>query len=340
MSGPGEDTPTLEPAEDQALRTSLRVNPLSPEAMARIRAATEAEWRAKFRPRPARLRSRLRIAVAAAVIVTGMCAAFILLAGRGVETGEQVARLVGSESPGVFVIHTLMHDSRLAEGAMLRAGQTYEVDGQALVELVGGGNLRVAAGSRFEVLAMDDVRLERGELYVDIPVGTHANAAFIARTSAGEFRHVGTQFALAVKRDETRLSVREGSVHWLAAGGESTVRAGTEIVFNIDNKSTERLISPSDPAWDWIARTTPNFEIENRPLGEFLTWVARESGRKLVLVDDRARARAAAIRMHGSVRGLTPMQALSAVMATTELRFDLPDGQIRVSFAGDPATHR
>jgi hypothetical protein len=29
------------------------------------------------------------------------------------------------------------------------------------------------------------------------------------------------------------------------------------------------------------------------------------------------------------------MQALSAVMAATELRYDLPAGQVRVSFAGE-----
>jgi ferric-dicitrate binding protein FerR (iron transport regulator) len=146
---------------------------------------------------------------------------------------------------------------------------------------------------------------------------------------------VGTQFALAVNRDETRLRVREGSVHWLAAGAESTVEAGTEVVFNADQKKAERRISTSAADWDWAAHITPDFEIENRPLGDFLNWVARESGRKLILVDDQARTQAATIRMHGSVRGLTPMQALSAVMATTELRFDLPEGQIRVSFGGD-----
>jgi ferric-dicitrate binding protein FerR (iron transport regulator) len=337
VSGPGNDSPA-EPAEELALRTSLRVTTLSPEAMARIRKATEAEWRANVRPRRIWARTPLRIAMAAALLVIAVGTIFVLVAERGVEPGGQVARLIRSESPGVFEVHTLLHDSRLEEGATLRAGQIYEVDGQALVELVGGGNLRIAAGSEFEVLALDDVRLEHGELYVDIPSGTHANAAFIARTSAGEFRHVGTQFALAVKRDETRLRVREGSVHWLAASGESTVGAGTEVIFNSDTQSAQRPISPSDPGWDWTARSTPDFEIENRPLGEFLTWVARESGRKLILVDDRARTRAAAIRMHGSVRGLTPMQALSAVMATTELRFDLPDGQIRVSFAGDTTT--
>jgi ferric-dicitrate binding protein FerR (iron transport regulator) len=129
--------------------------------------------------------------------------------------------------------------------------------------------------------------------------------------------------------------VREGSVHWLGDGAESTVRAGTEVVFVNGTKTVERPIDTSGKEWDWTAAITPDFEIDNRRLGEFLEWVARESGRKLVLADDLARRKVATIRMHGSVHGLTPMQALSAVMAATELRFDLPEGQIRVSTAGE-----
>jgi ferric-dicitrate binding protein FerR (iron transport regulator) len=301
--------------------------------MARIRAATEAAWRASLPQRASQ--RRWRAAVAVAVLVVSAASLYLWGPGRSDVGGEPVARLVHFESPGVVEERALGRDSVLAEGATLRNGQDYEVHGQSLIELTGGGSLRAAAGSEFEVLAEDDVRLVRGELYVDIPRGSHANASFVVRTIAGEFRHVGTQFALAVNRDETRLRVREGSVHWKAAGAESTVQAGIEIIINADTKTAERPISTSGNEWDWTTRTTPDFEIENRPLGEFLDWVARESGRKLVLADEQARVQAATIRMHGSVHGLTPLQALSAVMAATGLRFDLPDGQIRVSFAGD-----
>jgi len=37
------------------------------------------------------------------------------------------------------------------------------------------------------------------------------------------------------------------------------------------------------------------------------------------------------IRMHGSVRNLTPEEALSSVMAATSLSFQLSEGVIRVS---------
>ncbi|HEY7641278.1 MAG TPA: FecR domain-containing protein [Steroidobacteraceae bacterium] len=324
--------------EERALRTGFEVSPLSPEAMSRIRAATEAEWRANIERAPRRW---LRYAAAASFLVVAVLGGWYALGpGDRPEHGELAARLVRFEAPGVVEEHLLRAGTALNEGSVLRSGRSYEVSGQALIDLEGGGNLRLAPGSEIEILAKDDVRLEKGEMYVDIPAETAASSAFIARTTAGEFHHVGTQFALAVIQSGTRLRVREGSVHWLVAGGESTVKAGTEVVFTNGVKAAERPLAPSAKEWDWTAQTTPDFEIDNRPLEEFLKWVARESGRRLVLADDQARKQAATIRMHGSVHGLTPMQALSAVMATTELRYDLPDGQIRVSFASETPPRR
>lgn len=331
MSDPGTK-------DDLALRDGLRVAPLSADAMARIRAAVEAEWCASVgQPR----RRRWPYAAAASLLAVVALSAYLLSGrGAGAERGDMVAHLVRFESPGVVEVHLLGDTQPLAEGAVLRAGHEYSASGQALLQIEGGGNLRIAAGTEIEILARDDVMLKKGEFYVDIPHGTHASASFVARTSAGEFRHVGTQFALAVDDGETRLRVREGSVHWLAADGESTVGAGREVIFASGVRSAERAIDPAGHEWDWTAKSTPTFEIEDRPLGEFLEWVARESGRKLVLTDEQARKRIATIRMHGSVNGLTPLQALSAVMAATDLRYELPDGQIRVSFAGGTSPPR
>jgi ferric-dicitrate binding protein FerR (iron transport regulator) len=330
--------PRNDSAEERALRTGLKVNTLSSEAMARIRAAAEAEWRANIERSPRRWR---RYAAAAGFFGVALLGGFYFMGTGGrADRGEEAAHLVRFEDPGVVEEHLLRADRALGEGAVLRSGRTYLVIGQALVDLDGGGNLRIARGSQFEILAKDDILLESGEMYVDIPPATRANSTFIARTDAGEFRHVGTQFALAVTQGETRLRVREGSVHWMAANSESTVKAGTEVVFSKGTKTVERPVGTSGTQWDWTAKTTPDFEIDDRPLGDFLEWVARESGRKLVLADDQARQQAARVRMHGSVHGLTPMQALSAVMATTELRYDLPDGQIRVSFASETIRHK
>lgn len=330
--GPG-NSPRDESEDERALRSGLRVQPLSPEAMERIRIAVEAEWRASI----VRPRRWLSVAAAASIMALTVLGAWLVFAPDvRPDRGASAAHLVRFESPGVIELHRLSSDTTLADGAVLRAGHTYRVGGQALIELEGGGNLRLAAGSELGILARDDVRLDGGEMYVDIPPGTQSNSAFTARTSAGEFHHLGTQFALAVMEDRTRLRVREGSVQWLAPADRSTVPAGTEVVFANGVKASERPFETSGEQWEWTARSTPDFEIDNRPLGEFLEWVARESGRKLVVSDDRVRKQVATIRMHGSVHGLTPMQALSAVMSTTDLRYDLPKGQIRVSLASEP----
>ncbi len=338
MTDPVDRPPKGDADDARILREGLHVNPVSDEAMNRIRAATEAEWRATVAGQPRRW---MPVAIAASVlgvaVVSGLAVFGSFEARRG---GEVLANLVLSESPGVAQVRTFRSDVPIAAGESLLSDRTYQAHGQALLALKTGGNLRIAAGSRFEVVGRDTVQLDAGEMYVDIPPGIHTPAAFVVTTPAGEFRHVGTQFALAVANGQTRLRVREGVVHWVSADGQSAVQAGSEVHISRDGKASRRAIASSDKSWDWTSATTPDFEVDNRPLQEFLAWVARESGRELVLADDATRKQVATIRMHGSVNGLTPMQALSAVMAATSLRFELPEGEIRVSFSGDSPTRQ
>lgn len=338
MTDPVDRPPKSDADDAGVLREGLRVNALSDEALKRIRAATEAEWRRTVAVRPRRW---LPAAIAAGMLGVAVLAGFAVLgsidAGRG---GEVLASLVLSEGQGVTQVRAFRSDVSIAAGESLLSDRSYQAHGQALLALEAGGNLRIAAGSKFEVLGKHAVELDAGEVYVDIPPGTRADAAFVVTTPAGEFRHVGTQFALAVANGETRLRVREGVVHWVTAGGQSAVEAGSEVHISRDGKAQRRAIASSDASWNWTSSTTPEFEVDDRPLQEFLAWVARESGRELVLADEATREQVATIRMHGSVAGLTPMQALSAVMAATSLRFELPEGQIRVSFSGDSPTRQ
>ena len=186
-------------------------------------------------------------------------------------------------------------------GSNLRVGQALDVRGDSLISLSGGGNLRIARATAIEVQDENAVSLERGELYVDIPPGSHASGAFRVVTDAGEFRHEGTQFAVAIVEGQTRLRVREGSVLWRADAGDSTVQAGTEVIIDRNGKATRRSIATAGRDWAWMESMTPEVAIENRPLIEFLEWFARETGRKL-MIDDAARMQAASIRMHGDVR--------------------------------------
>lgn len=325
------EKPAPDGEDERVLRANLNVHALSPEALQRIRRATEAEWRAQVGPARRRWFPVAAAASAVLLVFVGIWSFF----GRGTEVviGEPVARLARAEAPGVIELLPLWRNAAVNVGTDIRSGQDFEVRGATLFALSGGGNLRVAPGSEFEVVAGDAVRLARGEMYVDIPPGSRPAQNFIAITDAGEFRHVGTQFALAVIGGSTRLRVREGSVQWQADGGESTVEAGTEMLIDGDQKVTRRAIDSTGADWAWTEAMALAVDIENRPLSEFLDWVARETGRKLVIADDDTARQIATIRMHGDIHGLEPLQALKAVMASTSLHLDLPAGAIRVSFA-------
>jgi ferric-dicitrate binding protein FerR (iron transport regulator) len=226
----------------------------------------------------------------------------------------------------------------LAEGASVRVFQDLQARGEALIELAGGGNLRVARATEIEIVASDAVRLRRGEIYVDIPPGAN-DGRFRVVTRAGEFRHVGTQFSVAVANDQTRLRVREGAVAWHAPQGESTIEAGTEMTIGSGGVD-RRPISISGRDWAWAESLAPDFDIQDRPLREFLEWFSRETGRELVIVDEVARSQVGGIHMHGNVQGLTALEALAAVMASTTLHYELPEGVIRVSSPRDPRPPR
>jgi ferric-dicitrate binding protein FerR (iron transport regulator) len=328
------DSEATTAAEDErVLRDNLRVGVLSPDALARIRSAAETEWRAHI-DSPARPRW-VAFAAAASLAVLAVAGAWGLLA-RGAYSEQPLAQLARAEAPGVVEVHSLWRDAALNIGSEIKAGQTVEAHGASLLALHGGGNLRIAPGSRFEVVSANAVRLESGELYVDIPPGAHHDASFVAITKAGEFRHVGTQFALAVSDGATRLRVREGRVQWHAAQGDSTVTAGSELLIDGLRHVIRQVIDVRGASWAWTEAMAPEVDIDNRPVGDFLGWFARETGRELIIADASTKRQVTTIRMHGNVRGLEPGQALAAVLGSTSLRFQVSEDAIRVSFAGEP----
>lgn len=322
--------------EERLLRANLHVRALSPEALARIRQAAEGEWRAHV-DLPSRRRG-VRLAAAASVAALAVAGAWGFLGTWNADAGETLARVARADAPGVVEERSLWREKRLDVGSDLKSGRHFEAQGPALLSLQGGGNLRIARGSRFEVVSANSVRLESGELYVDIPPGAHHDASFVAITDAGEFRHVGTQFELSVDAGATRLRVREGSVQWHASDGDSTVGAGSEVVIDALRHVARRMIETSGAPWSWTESLAPDIEIENRPVGDFLDWFARETGRRLDIADDATKRQVTTIRMHGDIHGLEPSQALVAVLGSTSLRFQVSADAIRVSFAGESPT--
>jgi hypothetical protein len=136
-----------------------------------------------------------------------------------------------------------------------------------------------------------------------------------------------------------RLRVREGRVEWHArTGGFEHGGIGEQLMIAGDGTVERQAMPLYGEDWDWAAATAPGIEIEGLPLARFLSWAGRELGREIVYATPATAADVADIVVHGSIAGLTPGQALQAVLATTSVRGVITDGRIIVGSDG-PARH-
>ena len=221
----------------------------------------------------------------------------------------------------------------LASGQAVRTGSA----GRGVLTLPGGVSARMDHDTRIVLAGGDQVVLERGALYVDAGPGPTPAAPLDVVTPAGSLRHVGTQYEVRLLESGVRLRVREGRVEWQAKNG-AVEHSGTGEQLTISNDgSVERAPAPLyGESWDWIAATTPAIDIEGLPLAEFLSWAARELGREVVYATPGIESEVAGIVVHGSIVGLTPLQALDAVLATTSVRTEVVEGSLVVGVQ-DPA---
>ena len=232
------------------------------------------------------------------------------------------------EGRGVRAVTRILPTRDLAVGTTLKVGGQWQSIGTTLVALSVGGSARVAPGSTFRAEREGEVTLQDGRIYFDFPPGAKP---LTLKTSVGVIEHLGTQFEVLASDDRLRVRVREGKVLVVREERVETVEQGTELLFAGTYPPARRSIPAYGPEWSWVESVAPDFDIENRPLNEFLEWVARETGRRITFSDTQTRDVAMRARLHGSVRGIRPLEALDIVLRTTSLRYEVRDDVIRVS---------
>jgi hypothetical protein len=308
-----------------ALEEGLQYQPLKAEALARIRASVRAEFLARYGD-GARHRRMPRIMSMAAALAGIAILAAVLLYPRG--EGASIGVLARTVNGELGVERNLLFDRPVLAGEGILAGRQYTSAGSSLITLVKGGGLRLAAGSVVEGIDARDIRLDSGRVFLDFPGGA---PPFVLHTSAGTIEHIGTQFEVEASAAGIRIRVREGSVRMRTTTGTQDAEAGTEVLFSRAGPIVSRKVATYGPDWAWVETIAPEFEIEDQPLAGFLEWVARETGRHIQFADDGARDTALRTRLHGSIRGLAPLEALGRVLSTTSLRFEVHDDIIRIS---------
>lgn len=303
---------------EMLIRSAGRRTEPPDDAYQQVFAAAHASYRDKLQRR--RSAWILWAGTAAALVVS--VAVLVRWVPPGAPPGElaQVARIAGEAELDTGNGWRPLADSRtrLAAGSRVRT----KAAGRLGLTLSGGESLRLAAETEVMLDAPGRLYVQSGTIYVDS--GERPAAARIeVVTPAGTARDLGTQFELHVEGAALRLRVREGLVMLDRGGRSLTGRAGDQLTIDGLDGVTRTSISRTDPAWQWAEGIASMPDMDGKPASALITWVARETGRRLLYESPLVEQRAAAVILHGDIRHLAPLEALEAMLATTDLMVEL-----------------
>ena len=296
-----------------------------------VREHLRTEWRSVVAERGRRTRQRTYVALAASLVASAV--AVWALAPRLAGPGDAVATVALATGDVRVTSGWFDNWHDVAGGQALLEGQTIETGatGRGAFALPGGISARVDHGSRLVVAAADRVVLERGTLYVDSGAAPAPHAPLDVVTPTGIVRHVGTQYEVRLFDTSVQVSVRDGTIEWRSSrGGVERSGSGEQLTITNDGRVERTSVPAYGTAWDWTLEVAPTIEIEGLPLAQFLAWAARETGREVVYASPQAEAEATGIVVHGSIAGLTPAEALNAVLATTSVHAAVSGGNLVV----------
>ena len=299
------------------------------EMKTRVRAAVHAEWRASVARRS---RRRVWLAVAASAVIAGVA----LWGSRPFFSapGEVVANLARTVGTVESSDGTWGRWSEVALNSPLRAGENLMTGatGRAALQLPDGVSLRLDHDTRIAFVDAEHVQVKAGAVYVDAGAVPGASRSLRVSTPAGVVWHVGTQYEARIVTGATRIRVREGRIDLIPAqGAPQSARVGEELLVSTLGSVARSVISPSDPQWQWATNAAPSFDIDGRPVRDFLAWAGRELGREIVFATPESESEAERAVLSGSVNGLAPAEALAAVLPTTSLRSTERDGKIEIA---------
>ena len=302
----------------------------SAEGTERARRAAHLSWSRMLNrhatPRRSRLQAILGFAIAAGIAALGV---FLWTQRPLPAQPELVARIATLWGDAVLVEEPAESPARVA--LPIHAGATLAThEGRVAFTFGDSLSLRLDRHTRLRFDSREQVTLLEGTAYVDSG-GINAVPALRIETPAGAVRHVGTQFQVRVSGDVTVVRVREGRVLLTRASGAPTdIAAGDELRVSGGDLRLRRGLPSYGADWEWSAGIAPALEIENRPLAEFIAWVAREHGWQVRYGDESLQTRTFDIRLHGSLDQIEGPAMLERVTLVTGVPLQARDGVLWV----------
>lgn len=339
-TGPQDTDSELSKADEAGIEELLRQvgarDEPGADVMREVEAAVHAEWQSVLRARRARRRV-VTFGIAASAVLAVATAVFGVryLAPQAIQVA-QITRVDGH----LLVRPEEQSARELAVAQSVSTGDTIQTDDRSRAALQFGDalSLRLDRGTIVKIASADELVLTAGAVYVDSQAASQGRQPqeLTIRTDAGSVRHVGTQYQVRTHADDMEVSVREGRVMIANAAGTSSGVAGERIRVTPRGEIVRSTVAAHDPMWRWAAHAAPQFDINDRTLAAFLDWVSRETGRKVVYESEAARSTASDVKLRGSIAGLDPETALTAVLSTTQLRrYQTKDELIGIALATD-----
>jgi len=240
-----------------------------------------------------------------------------------VQVAGMISRVVGADSL----------KSEHPEGSSVHAGEIISTgpgEGVSLL-LARNESLRIDENTQLRIDAADQFSLLGGRIYADTGQFVYREGGLKIETAFGLVTDVGTQFSVAMRDDTLDVAVREGRVDVQNDSDRYAARMGERLTLTQGEVGTIAALDTHDDYWNWVAELTPAFDMTNKSLLDFLKWAARETGRDLQFESDESRMFAMRTDVHGSVDGLTPEEALEAILATTSVRYQIADDKIVIA---------
>ena len=192
-------------------------------------------------------------------------------------------------------------------------------------------SLRIDARTLLKVDSASEFTLLAGRIYIDTGDRVYADRHVTVTTASGSATDVGTQFSVRFENADMSVAVREGRVDLSEGRERHNVTKGKRVTVRPGNVARFESVPLVGEPWDWAVSLVPSFEIEDKSLLDFLKWVSRETGMELIFADDEFRMEVMRPRLHGSIEGMAPIQALEAVLATTKFKHSIDGNTIIIS---------
>ena len=320
-----EPLPLPEDEQEEMVRRLLKLSggrPAVPAEVAdRVRDSVHLHWKQSVRAR-----SRKRFAFIFATAIAASLVIFFL--ANFVEDNilpKPVTIAVVENQIGSVV---LGENQLISRGTVLFTNSILESDfmGRALVRTSQNVTMRLDVNTRVRFESESAFVLERGAVYLD---SGPAHKRFQVSTPLGDVANQGTQFEIRLRESNMEVRVREGSVSLTNKQLSQAVTAGNRLTVNAGGNVEITEFAPYGPAWDWITRISPAFDLEGRTLTDFLGWIVHENGWTLNAASqiDQSHGK---IVLHGSVEDLAPSQMLEAVLPVCGLGYILDAGVLTV----------